>query len=66
MSVLASKFQRKKLFLMWGQSPRPKGVREASFERYVEGNLMADIILLLIALSFFALSVGYAYACERL
>jgi len=49
-----------------GHASRPNGVREASFERYVEGNLMADIILLLIALSFFALSVGYAYACERL
>jgi hypothetical protein len=28
--------------------------------------LMLDIILLVIAVAFFALSVGYAYACERL
>jgi hypothetical protein len=27
---------------------------------------MLDVILLAIALGFFALSVGYAYACERL
>jgi len=27
---------------------------------------MTDIIMLGIGLSFFALSVGYAYACERL
>jgi len=27
---------------------------------------MLDIVLLAIAAGFFALSVGYAYACERL
>jgi hypothetical protein len=27
---------------------------------------MLDVILLIIAVVFFALSVGYAYACERL
>ena len=27
---------------------------------------MLDVILLAIALGFFALSIGYAYACDRL
>jgi hypothetical protein len=27
---------------------------------------MLDILMITIALAFFALSVGYAYACERL
>jgi hypothetical protein len=28
--------------------------------------LMLDLILLLLAFGFFALTIGYAYACERL
>jgi hypothetical protein len=27
---------------------------------------MMDVVMLAIALAFFALSIGYAYACERL
>jgi hypothetical protein len=32
----------------------------------VRSGTMTDIIMLAIGLGFFALSVGYAYACERL
>jgi hypothetical protein len=31
-----------------------------------EQSKMMDVILLALGLGFFALSVGYAYACERL
>lgn len=31
-----------------------------------EGSFMLDVIMLAIALGFFALTVGYAYGCERL
>jgi hypothetical protein len=31
-----------------------------------EENPMLDLILLALGLAFFALSIGYAYACERL
>jgi hypothetical protein len=45
--------------------PRPR-------ERLLIGNahmpqgLMLDVILVALGLGFFALSVGYAYACDRL
>jgi hypothetical protein len=44
----------------------------ASRSRVISGDVspgehpMLDIIMLAIALGFFALSVGYAYACDRL
>jgi hypothetical protein len=31
-----------------------------------EGSAMLDLILLVFGLALFALTVGYAYACERL
>ena len=41
--------------------------RAASLGANAEGSTpMLDIILLAIASAFFALSVGYAYACDRL
>jgi hypothetical protein len=29
-------------------------------------HLMLDVVMLVLGLGFFALSIGYAYACERL
>jgi hypothetical protein len=29
-------------------------------------HLMLDVVMLVLGLSFFALGIGYAYACERL
>jgi len=37
--------------------------RSDTFER---GAIMLDVILLALGLAFFALSIGYAYACDRL
>jgi hypothetical protein len=34
--------------------------------RVARSTPMMDVIMLAIALAFFALAVGYAYACERL
>jgi hypothetical protein len=34
--------------------------------RVARSTLMLDVIMLIIGLAFFALSVGYAYACDRL
>jgi hypothetical protein len=34
--------------------------------RFPEEQSMLDVMLLVIGLGFFALSVGYLYACERL
>jgi hypothetical protein len=39
---------------------------ERSLHRYVKGALMLDLILLALILSLFVLSIGYAYACDRL
>jgi hypothetical protein len=32
----------------------------------ISGKLMLDLILLAIAAAFFALSIGYAFVCDRL
>jgi hypothetical protein len=34
--------------------------------RPLRGSTMLDIVMLAIAAAFFAVSVGYAYACDRL
>jgi hypothetical protein len=31
-----------------------------------EENSMLDVLMIVLALAFFAVSVGYAYACDRL
>jgi hypothetical protein len=38
----------------------------AGSSKWKERNPMLDVILIGLGLGFFALSVGYAYACERL
>jgi hypothetical protein len=42
------------------QLPEPTSARRG------EDHLMLDIIMLAIALGFFALSIGYVVACDRL
>jgi hypothetical protein len=37
-----------------------------SHDAYLKGATMLDVILLALGLAFFALSIGYAYACDRL
>ena len=39
---------------------------ESALHRYVKVALMLDLILLALILSLFVLSIGYAYACDRL
>jgi hypothetical protein len=44
-----------------------RGICCATWElRVARSNPMLDLIMLAIGLGFFVLSVGYAYACERL
>ena len=38
----------------------------STFSALLGEHSMLDVIMLAIALGFFALSVGYAYACDRL
>ena len=37
-----------------------------SHDAYLKGATMLDVILLALGFAFFALSIGYAYACDRL
>jgi hypothetical protein len=37
-----------------------------SHDAYLKGATMLDVILLAIGFGFFVLSIGYAYACDRL
>jgi SNF family Na+-dependent transporter len=39
---------------------------EARSDTFEKGATMLDVILLALGLAFFALSIGYAYACDRL
>ena len=41
-----------------------KAIRLARFQR--TEHLMLDVVMLALGLAFFALAVGYTYACERL
>ena len=36
-----------------------------SHDAYLKGATMLDVILLALGLAFFAVSIGYAYACDR-
>ena len=40
--------------------------RSPPHDAYLKGATMLDVILLAFGLAFFALSIGYAYACDRL
>ena len=47
----------------------PRGHREKvapAFWDATRSNLMTDILMLALGLGFFALAIGYTYACERL
>jgi hypothetical protein len=49
--------------------PSQSGVRKHSGRNRKhrrKEHLMLDVVMLVLALSFFALGIGYAYACERL
>ena len=37
-----------------------------SHDANLKGATMLDVILLVLGFAFFALSIGYAYACDRL
>jgi hypothetical protein len=53
--------------LLTDLQPAARGKRIPSRQPPVTGSIiMLDLILLALGLGFFALSVGYAYACERL
>ena len=45
---------------------RPNTVDREADRGVSQGAYMTDIIMLTIGITFFALSIGYAYACERL
>jgi hypothetical protein len=42
------------------------GPRYHARSNLVEDSSMLDVLMVALALGFFALSVGYAYACDRL
>jgi hypothetical protein len=44
--------------------PRRRSCRRP--DRSTKEHLMLDILVLALGLGFFAVSIGYAYACERL
>jgi hypothetical protein len=58
-----------KTYAPGGNSSLSKGantVSRASQMQPQQEHSMLDVVMLALGLSFFALSVGYAYACERL
>jgi hypothetical protein len=45
----------------------PSGIPHGRSRKYRrKEHLMLDVVMLVLGLGFFALSIGYAYACERL
>ena len=53
------------------EAPAPPQRQDVAARRWVnigapEGATMLDLIMLAIGLGFFALSIGYTYACDRL
>ena len=46
--------------------PFPRTRMVASGNKRGKEHLMLDFVMLALGLGFFALSIGYAYACERL
>jgi hypothetical protein len=40
--------------------------RSSSIPRTIQEHLMLDIAMLALGLGFFAVAIGYTYACERL
>jgi hypothetical protein len=45
---------------------RRQRLRKCRAATFQEPSTMLDLVMLAIGLGFFALSVGYVYACERL
>jgi hypothetical protein len=54
------------LLLIHCNSHRPEDCNDRSRKYRRKEHLMLDVVMLVLGLGFFALSVGYAYACERL
>ena len=52
--------------LAYRDLPSPRTRVVASGNKRGKEHLMLDFVLLALGLGFFALSIGYAYACERL
>jgi hypothetical protein len=54
--------------LSWNSSVIGRGIAVAQISEATpsEDSSMLDILMVALALGFFALSVGYAYACDRL
>jgi hypothetical protein len=50
----------------WHLSARQRGIRLKTAARMHRDILMLDIIVLALGFAFFALAIGYTYACERL
>jgi hypothetical protein len=48
------------------QFGRPEQCNGRSRKHRRKEHLMLDVVMLVLGLSFFALGIGYAYACERL
>jgi len=46
--------------------PDPAGRQACRLAHRCGGTAMLDVILLIIGLGFFALSIAYAFGCERL
>jgi hypothetical protein len=48
-----------------GTSPSGKA-RATNPPRTIQEHLMWDVVMLALGLGFFAIAIGYSYACERL
>jgi hypothetical protein len=54
------------LLVIHRNSHRPEHCNDRSRKYRRKEHLMLDVVMLVLGLSFFALGIGYAYACERL
>jgi hypothetical protein len=52
--------------LIYHNRPSPRTRSVAFGNKRGKEHLMLDFVMLALGLGFFALSIGYAYACERL
>jgi hypothetical protein len=54
------------LLVIHRDSHRPEHCNDRSRKYRRKEHLMLDVVMLVLGFSFFALGIGYAYACERL